>query len=230
LLDRVSIAAPLELLAPAALGLVAAWPGARERWNYVHFMADRDHMVEDICRELAPNLPPNDPVLAWGWSAWSVYEHCQRRAPGRVFKVLASITTVNTNTCNNGFGPMHLRKGPAPARFLAELEMRPPSLFLWSSYFREMGGDPLDEWEALGAFVRERYTVVDARGPFVALLRSDLVPHERALAQGRSGSEMPLGGSGVYGWPGAAGSVWTSTSRTPENPRLMASMTQCVTR
>jgi hypothetical protein len=227
-------AALRSLLVPvvtAALGLAAAYPGFELRWGYVHFMAERDQQIAGICRALGPRLPKEDPVLAWGWSAWSVYEHCERRAPGRIFKVIATVTTVNTNTCNNGFGPMALRRDDGPATFLADLRRRPPSLFLWSSYFKEMGGDPLDDWAPLRAFVESRYRVVDARGPFVALLRNDLLP--QAPADAHAGSPVPppaSEGSGVYGWSGRAGSVWTSTSRTPENSDLMASMTQCVTR
>jgi hypothetical protein len=163
-------------LCTAVLGLLSALPGFPFRWGYVHYMAERDQQIAAICRELAPRLPKDEPVLAWGWSAWSVYEHCERRAPGRVFKVIASVTTVNTNTCNNGFGPMALRRDEGPAEFLSDVRRRPPSLFLWSSYFKEMGGDPLEDWPPLRAFVESRYRVVDARGPFVALLRNDLLP------------------------------------------------------
>jgi hypothetical protein len=218
-------------LVTAALGLLAAWPGFEFRWGYVHFMAERDQQVAAICRELAPHLPKTEPVLAWGWSAWSVYDHCERRAPGRVFKVIATVTTVNTNTCNNGFGPMTLRRDDGPAAFLSDVRRRPPSLFLWSSYFKEMGGDPLDDWAPLRAFVESRYRVVDARGPFVALLRNDLLPSGPANADAQPRPPSSDGsGSGLYGWSGRAGSVWTSTSRTPDTSDLMASMTQCVTR
>jgi len=219
--------------ATLVVGACAALPGFDFRWGYVHFMAERDHQVKDICSELSARLPVRDPVLAWGWSAWSVYEHCDRRAPGPVFKVIASVTTVNTNTCNNGYGPMRLRQDGGPAAFFRDVRQRPPSLVLWSSYFKEMGGDPLDDWAEFKAFVKERYTVVDARGPFVALLRSDLVDRHASAPSERDhagGSSSEPDGSGRYGWSGRAGSVWTSTSFTPENSRLMASMTQCVTR
>jgi hypothetical protein len=205
------------LPATAALGFLASWHGFAQRWGFVHYMAERDHQVDEICRALAPRLPPGEPVLAWGWNAWGVYEHCQRRAPGRVFKVIASVTTVNTNTCNNGFGPMRLREG-ASERFFAELTDRPPSLFLWSSYFKELGGDPLDAFTSLKGFLESHYTVVDRRGPFVAMLRNDL------------SNQASSSGMATNDWSGRAGSVWTSTSRTPENPALIASMTQCVTR
>jgi hypothetical protein len=226
---RILRAAPVPLLT-AVIGLSAALPGFQFRWGYVHYMAERDQQIAAICRELAPHLPKDEPVLAWGWSAWSVYEHCERRAPGRVFKVIASVTTVNTNTCNNGFGPMALRRDDGPAEFLSDVRRRPPSLFLWSSYFKEMGGDPLDDWPALRAFVESRYRVVDARGPFVALLRNDLLPSVPDTAHAELSPSSDAAGKDLYGWSGRAGSVWTSTSRTPENSALMASMTQCVTR
>lgn len=230
LLDRVERVRFAALPVTLALGLLAAAPGLTQRWGYVHYMAERDHEVADVCRELAPLLPPNQPVLAWGWSAWSVYEHCQRRAPGRIFKVVASVTTINTNTCNNGFGPMTLRPGPASEHFLAEVVEHPPSLFLWSNYFKEMGGDPLEAFASLRAFLAEHYAVVDVRGPFVALLRSDLLPETPRVVTQRDAPFGSSSGSGTYGWSARAGSVWTSTSRTPENPALMASITQCVTR
>jgi hypothetical protein len=228
-LPRVLRGAPVPLVT-ALLGLLASLPEFDRRWGYVHYMAERDQQIAAICRALAPRLPKEDPVLAWGWSAWSVYEHCERRAPGRVFKVIASVTTVNTNTCNNGFGPMVLRRDEGPAEFLSDLRRRPPSLFLWSSYFKEMGGDPLDDWAPLRAFVESRYRLVDARGPFVALLRNDLLPSVPDSAHAELVPSSDGAGSGLYAWSGRAGSVWTSTSRTPENSALMASMTQCVTR
>jgi len=211
-----------------ALGALAAWPGFDQRWGYVHFMAERDHMVKDICRELEPRLPPGEPVLGWGWSAWSVYEHCDRRAPGRIFKVMASVTTVNTNTCNNGFGPMLLRSDAAPARFFAEIERRPPSLFLWSSYFAEMGGDPLDDFTLLRSFLKARYSIVDAKGPFVALLRNDLLPEEpRVVTELSRGARRPL----------PAGVVDASSNASPPpnearalDAKLMASLGDCATR
>jgi len=126
---------------------------------------------------------------------------------------------------------MRLREGPSTVRFLADVMARPPSLLLWSSYFSEMGGDPLDDWTPFRTFIKSSYAVVDARGPFVALLRNDLLPRERSvLTQGGSSPAGGAAGSGTYGWSARAGSVWTSTSRTPENLALMASITQCVTR
>ena len=124
---------------------------------------------------------------------------------------------------------MTLRPGPAAGRFFSEIAEHPPGLFLWSSYFKEMGGDPLEDFEPLRAFLAAHYAVVDARGPFVALLRNDLIPKSPRISAQLEPSGVSSG-SGTYGWSARAGSVWTSTSRTPENPPLMASITQCVTR
>jgi hypothetical protein len=179
LLDRLAAVPRVAMLAPALLGIGAGYPDYRQRKDYVHFMGERDHMIAEICANVAPVLPPNEPVLAWGWHAWSVYEHCNRRAPGRVFKVLAHVTTLNTNTCNNGFGPITLREGPEPARFFDDVRRSPPSLFLWSSYFDEMGADPLKDFTELDELVKSRYSIVEVRGPFVAMLRTDLVAPER---------------------------------------------------
>ena len=179
LLDRLARVPRIALFAPAVLGIGAGYPDYRQRKDYVHFMGERDHMISGICENVAPLLPDGEPVLAWGWHAWSVYEHCQRRAPGRVFKVLAHVTTLNTNTCNNGFGPIALRAGPEPARFFDEVKRRPPGLFLWSNYFDEMGADPLQDFNELNELVRSRYSIVDVRGPFVAMLRTDLMTPER---------------------------------------------------
>jgi hypothetical protein len=164
------------------LGVGAGYPDYRQRRDYVHFMGERDHMVEDICKKLGPVLPPSEPVLAWGWHGWSVYEHCERQAPGRIFKVLAHVTTLNTNTCNNGFGPIGLRSVPERRRFYDEVRKRPPSLFLWSNYFDEMGGDPLRQFTELDELVQLNYAIVDVRGPFVAMLRTDLMTPERVAS------------------------------------------------
>jgi hypothetical protein len=171
-------------LAALLLGLVAALPVVQTRIWYGRFMAERDRMIADICHDVKPLLRADDPVLAWGWHGWSVYEHCERRAPGRIFKVLASVTTLNTNTCNRGYGRMSLRDGPATEQFLRDFVKRPPGLFLWTSYFKEMGGDPLDEFHDLKALLESHYTIHSVKGPFVALLRNDLSEREEVSGAG----------------------------------------------
>lgn len=185
LLDRIPGRWFRQSLAPALLlGLLAALPVAQTRIWYGRFMADRDRMVADICREVRPLLHADDPVLAWGWHGWSVYEHCGRRAPGRIFKVLASVTTLNTNTCNRGYGRMSLREGPDKQQFLRDFLKRPPGLFLWTSYFKEMGGDPLDDFRELKEHIEAHYTVAYVKGPFVALLRNDLSGRQELTSSG----------------------------------------------
>jgi hypothetical protein len=158
---------------PLVIGLLAALPGLHERfWLHWYFVSN-DHKVRDICRKLEPLLRPDDTVLAWGWQAWSVYEHCHRLAPGPVYKTIGTITTLNTNTCNRGYGRLELRGGEVTRKFMAELERRPPGLILWSTYHHDMGGDPLDDWAELSAFLEQGYTMVASEKQLIAYLRKD---------------------------------------------------------
>jgi hypothetical protein len=158
----------------AVVGLVALAPGLRQRFDFASFTGERDSMVSEICGKVSDVLAPNTPVLAWGWHAWGVYERCGRLAPGRVYKTIGSVTTVNTNTCNCGFGPMKPRPGREADEFVHDLVARPPGLVLWSTYYIENGGDPLDEWPEVSDFIDEHYRIVRVEGPFIALLRNDL--------------------------------------------------------
>jgi hypothetical protein len=158
---------------PALLGLLTALPGLHERFWLHWYFVQNDHKVAGICRKVEPLLLPNDTVLAWGWQAWSVYEHCHRLAPGTVYKTIGTITTLNTNTCNRGYGRLELRKGDVTKRFMAELERRPPALILWSTYHHDMGGDPLDDWAELSAFLEQGYTMVASEKQLIAYLRKE---------------------------------------------------------
>lgn len=158
---------------PLAFGLLAALPGLHERFWLQHYFVQNDHHVARICRKVEPWLLPDDRVLAWGWQAWSVYEHCRRLAPGPIYKTIGTVTTLNTNTCNRGYGRLELRKGDVTQRFMAELERKPPGLILWSSYHHDMGGDPLDDWGALSAFIEQEYTMVAADKQLIAYLRKE---------------------------------------------------------
>ncbi len=161
---------------PLILGLVAAAPGLwRTFWLHWYFV-NNDHNVAGICRKVEPLLAPSDSVLAWGWQAWSVYEHCGRPAPGRIYKTIGTLTTLNTNTCNRGYGRLVLRKGEVARSFMADLERNPPGLILWSTYHHDMGGDPLDEFAALSAFIEQRYAMVATENQLIAYLRKDRLP------------------------------------------------------
>jgi hypothetical protein len=133
-----------------------------------------DRKVAVLCDDLGPRLPPGDSVLGWGWSAWGVYEHCGRRAPGAIYKALGSVTTTNTNTCNRGFGPPRLRPGVLSERYLEDVRTQPPALVLWSDYYRRMGHDPLEEWPELSDFLQTHYRVESQVPGLTAYLRRDL--------------------------------------------------------
>lgn len=158
---------------PVLLGLGAALPGLWERFWLQYYFVSNDHHVRGICRRFEPLLEPNDTVLAWGWQAWSVYEHCGRLAPGPIYKTIGTLTTLNTNTCNRGYGRLVLRSGEVTHRFMAELEQHPPGLILWSSYHHDMGGDPLDDFAELSVFLEQNYAVVAAEKQLIAYLRKD---------------------------------------------------------
>jgi hypothetical protein len=161
---------------PVVLGLLAALPGLWERfWLHWYFVSN-DHHVAGICRRLEPTLKPDDRVLAWGWQAWSVYEHCHRQAPGRIYKTIGTVTTLNTNTCNRGYGRLELRDGNVTKEFMRELERHPPAVILWSTYHHDMGGDPLDDWSQLSAFLEQGYAMVASEKQLIAYLRRDRLP------------------------------------------------------
>jgi hypothetical protein len=158
---------------PLLVGFAVALPGLHERFWLHWYFVQNDHKVASICQRLEPLLKPDDAVLAWGWQAWSVYEHCHRLAPGPVYKTIGTVTTLNTNTCNRGYGRLELRPGDVTKKFMAELERHPPGLILWSTYHHDMGGDPLDDWAELSAFLEQEYTMVAAEPQLIAYLRKD---------------------------------------------------------
>jgi hypothetical protein len=158
---------------PWVLGLLAALPGLQERFWLQYYFVGNDHHVARICHKVEPLLLPDDPVLAWGWQAWSVYEHSHRFAPGPIYKTIGTLTTLNTNTCNRGYGRLELRRGDVTERFMAELERHPPGLILWSTYHHDMGGDPLDDWGALSAFIEQEYTMVATDKQLIAYVRKE---------------------------------------------------------
>jgi len=158
---------------PVILGFCAALPGLYERFWLHWYFVNNDHHVGAICRRFEPLLSPNDSVLAWGWQAWSVYEHCHRLAPGPIYKTIGTVTTLNTNTCNRGYGRLELRPGEVTRRFMRELEEHPPGLILWSTYHHDMGGDPLDDFAELSAFIERDYVMVASEKQLIAYLRKE---------------------------------------------------------
>jgi hypothetical protein len=164
---------------PVLAGLLVALPGLNEKFWLQWYFVQNDHHVAGMCRRLEPLLRPSDTVLAWGWQAWSVYEHCHRLAPGPIYKTIGTVTTLNTNTCNRGYGRLELRKGEVTRRFMAQLQKHPPGLILWSTYHQEMGGDPLDDFAELSAFIDQDYVMVASDKQLIAYLRRDHLEHAR---------------------------------------------------
>ncbi|MGE5785189.1 MAG: hypothetical protein ACM3ZE_11395 [Myxococcales bacterium] len=164
----------LELVATAGVGVLAPW----SNWQSLTWLQSRlhesDEQVARLCRHLSPHLGAEDTVLAWGWSAWGVYEHCGRWAPGPVYKDLTTVTTPNTNTCNRGYDPPRLKDGPFARQFLHDLEQKRPGLIVISDYYRTLGRDPLDDWTDARRFMRDHYVLYQSTGTFQALLRRDL--------------------------------------------------------
>lgn len=204
------------------LGTIATLTSLRGLIWQNRFMQTSDDRVAELCRRIEPHLGKRDTVLAWGWTAWGVYEHCNRWAPGPVFKDLTNVTTVNTNTCNRGYEPMRFKQGPLADRYLTDLQRGRPALILISDYYKGMGGDPLDEWHDARIFIREHYVTLETSGEFRALLRADLAP-QLGLPMENVLPFTANGESTVMNACGAADEFWQSvldpdraTSSDPE--------------
>lgn len=185
-LERMSFNRLTEWASAAGIGILATW----NNWSSLTTLQNRlhgsDSLVANLCARLEPYLSQDDTVLAWGWSAWGVYEHCQRWAPGPVYKELTTVTTPNTNTCNRGYESPRLKAGIFRDRFLSDLKRRAPGLVVLSDYYRGLGNDPLDEWVEAQEFLRSNYVVYDSVGGFQALLRRDLGSRAGVPSDGRT--------------------------------------------
>jgi len=160
----------LPAAAALGLGVLASthfWIQGRNDYIF-----ERDQVVMDVCEELAPHLGDSDSVLALGWPAWSIYEHCGRRAPGPIYKDITFIITANTNTCMRRSDPVSLLPGPAADRYLADFDQNRPSAVLW---YREHlpGADPAKDWDDLSARLGG-YVETPITQRFVLFVRPDL--------------------------------------------------------
>jgi hypothetical protein len=200
-----------DLSVPLGLGIVAT----TSSWQYLTwlqtYMHESDARVEKLCARLGPYLGERETVLAWGWSAWGVYEHCGRWAPGPIYKDLTNVTTPNTNTCNRGYEPPRFKQGPLAERYLQDLKAKPPALIVVSDYYKGLGSDPLDEWHEARMFIREHYVDYDTIESFRALLRRDLAPEVGLLPDDPPALHVPIE-STVLNACGAADESWQSVS------------------
>lgn len=133
----------------------------------------KDREVAWLCAALRPALEPDDPVLGWGWPSWGVYIHCERRAPGPVYKAMTLVTTPNTNTGWRRSDPMRLRPGPATDRYVSDFLAARPPLFLWSNGYSSYGSEPLVDLPQIHEVLDEAYIGLRLRRNFAAFIRRD---------------------------------------------------------
>ena len=110
---------------------------------------------------------PGEPVLCWGWTAWRVYYWSQRRAPGRVYKPMGTVTSFNGNTEFNVGGDIEVRLGPDADAFIAEFDANPPGYFVYSPSLESTFGaasDPLQRFTPLMERIARDYALEAAYG------------------------------------------------------------------
>lgn len=134
----------------------------------------KDQEVAALCAELEPHLDPAETVLAWGWPSWGVYTHCDRRAPGPIYKAMTLVTTPNTNTGWRRSDPMVFRPGPAAERFVSDFLVARPALFLWSNGFAAYGNEPLVDLPEVVSLLDDEYLGLALQGKYVAFVRRDV--------------------------------------------------------
>jgi len=202
----------IEFALTFGIGILATLSGWQPLTWLQSYMHDSDGRVARLCERLGPHLGEHDAVLAWGWSAWGVYEHCGRWAPGPVYKDLTTVTTPNTNTCNRGYEPPRFKNGPLAERYLRDLKAKQPALIVVSDYYKGLGSEPLDEWHEARMFIREHYVDFDSTEGFKALLRRDLAP-EVGLLPGENPALHIPSESTVMNACGAEDDSWLSSPR-----------------
>lgn len=165
-------------LRPALICLLLATSGTLHRVEILEKRrverAHKDQVVASLCEELLPRLAPSDTVLAWGWPSWGVYTHCERWAPGPIYKAMTLVTTPNTNTGWRRSGPMVLRPGPACDRYVSDFLEGRPALLLWSNGFAAYGVEPLVDLPEIVSVLNREYRGIALEGKYVAFLRHEL--------------------------------------------------------
>ncbi len=123
---------------------------------------------------IAQQTSPEDRIFVWGWSAWPTYYWADRRAPGRVYKPLGTLTTFNQNTSFALGEGAKLRRGPALDAFLDEFNANAPVYVVVSNSFTASFGsphDPLLEFTAFEQQLQREYRVEQRIGDVVLLRR-----------------------------------------------------------
>lgn len=123
---------------------------------------------------IAQRTSPEDRIFVWGWSAWPTYYWADRRAPGRVYKPLGTLTTFNQNTSFALGEGAKLRRGPVLEAFLDEFNANPPVYVVVSNSFTASFGsshDPLLEFTDFEQQLQREYRVEQRVGDVVLLRR-----------------------------------------------------------
>lgn len=106
---------------------------------------------------------PDDRILVWGWSIWSVYYHAERRSPSAIFKMLGQVTEYNQNGMFSKSREAPFRPGPHADRLIADIERKKPVYIVRSPlFFPGVTDDPMKEFAALNAIFKRDY-VLDKR-------------------------------------------------------------------
>ncbi|MCA9650069.1 MAG: glycosyltransferase family 39 protein [Myxococcales bacterium] len=116
---------------------------------------------------------PGDTVQAWGWTAWRIYYWSERRAPGRIYKPLGSVTTFNTNTAFDAGSGVRFRPGPLADEMVAAFDRAPPAYLVYSPSMVDAFGarpEPLEEFTELRRRIEAGY-VLEAQYGDLRLLR-----------------------------------------------------------
>lgn len=94
---------------------------------------------------------PNDArIAAWGWTAWRIYYWADRRAPGRIYKPLGTLTTFNSNTAFSPGSDIVLVDGARTAEYIDAWDAHPPAYFVYSPSFESTFGAAKDPLQSFG--------------------------------------------------------------------------------
>lgn len=143
----------LAVGALTAAQLVEIGLGAGHRYEAkARRLEDGRTAAQAAAAHIRDHTAPADPIACWGWTAWPVYYWAQRRAPGRIYKPLGSVTTFNANTAFAEGRPITLTPGAMTEQYIAEFDRNPPAYFVYSPSFESTFGarpDPLQQFAPL---------------------------------------------------------------------------------
>jgi hypothetical protein len=167
--------------------IVAAGVGAQ----YRAIVVDKRHMYDIpaplgraepqkvIGEAIRARTTPDDTVIAWGWFAWPIYHWSGRRSPSRIYKEMAFVTDVSTNTFWQKSRPMHFRPGPLADEYIRDVRRKRPSYIVVSDWYQAITGtavDPLWEFDQLALYMKKHYRREGKYDRYVIYRRKDVAP------------------------------------------------------